>query len=171
MCSSLAPAWQSSFSVHESRNDLRPSKRPVFLGCIAIFERRLGRNRFERPVEGHQYNSSLNSSRAKVRVTAESVAIAKSGWRPTIKGSASVDHSSSHLNERNDDARLTSGKYGVEINQTLLDGFQAKNSVAAAKSQVKASVESLRNTENNILFNAAQAYMDVVRDPLPAHRF
>jgi outer membrane protein len=52
----------------------------------------------------------------------------------------------------------------VQINQTLFDGFQTKNNVAAAESQVKASVESLRNTEENILFNAASAYMDVIRD-------
>src|SRR5690606_22039083 len=34
----------------------------------------------------------------------------------------------------------------------------------AAEAQVKASVESLRNTEENTLFNAAQAYMDVIQD-------
>ncbi|RWE89660.1 TolC family protein, partial [Mesorhizobium sp.] len=42
--------------------------------------------------------------------------------------------------------------------------FQTRNNVAAAESRVRASVESLRNTEENILFNAASAYMDVIRD-------
>ena len=34
----------------------------------------------------------------------------------------------------------------------------------AAEAQVRASDESLRNTEQNILFNAAASYMDVIRD-------
>ncbi|RJT28112.1 transporter [Mesorhizobium waimense] len=114
--------------------------------------------------KAYQNNSQLNSSRAGVRVTDEGVAIAKSGWRPTIAGSAEIDYSSSHLNGTNQSVRLTTGNFGVEINQTLFDGFQTKNNVAAAEAQVRASVESLRNTEENILFNAASAYMDVIRD-------
>lgn len=114
--------------------------------------------------KAYQYNSQLNSARAGVRVTDEGVAIAKSGWRPTINGSASIDYSSSHLNGTNSSARLTTGNFGVQINQTLFDGFQTRNNVAAAEARVSASVESLRNTEENILFNAASAYMDVIRD-------
>lgn len=114
--------------------------------------------------KAYQNNSTLNSARAGVRVTDEGVAVAKSGWRPTINGSASIDYSSSHLNGTNQSVRLTTGNFGVQIDQTLFDGFQTKNNVAAAEAQVSASVESLRNTEENILFNAASAYMDVIRD-------
>ena len=46
----------------------------------------------------------------------------------------------------------------------LFDGFQTRNNVRTAEAQVRASNESLRNTEQNILFNAASAYMDVIRD-------
>lgn len=117
--------------------------------------------------KAYQYNSQLNSARAGVRVTDEGVAIAKSGWRPTIAGSASIDFSTSrgpNLNDGRTTVALTTGNFGIQINQTLFDGFQTKNNVAAAESRVKASVESLRNTEENILFNAASAYMDVIRD-------
>jgi outer membrane protein len=114
--------------------------------------------------KAYQYNSSLNSARAGVRVTDESVAIAKSGWRPTVTGSANIDYSSSHLNGTNTSVRLTTGNFGVQINQTLFDGFQTRNNVAAAEAQVRASVENLRNTEEGILFSAAQAYMNVIRD-------
>ncbi|MFD2056804.1 TolC family outer membrane protein [Mesorhizobium calcicola] len=114
--------------------------------------------------KAYQYNSTLNSARAGVRVTDEGVAIAKSGWRPTINGSAAIDYSSSHLNGTNSSVRLTTGNFGVQINQTLFDGFQTRNNVAAAEAQVRASVESLRNTEENTLFSAAQAYMNVIRD-------
>ncbi|RWX60882.1 transporter, partial [Mesorhizobium sp. M4B.F.Ca.ET.089.01.1.1] len=114
--------------------------------------------------KAYQNNSQLNSARAGVRVTDEGVAIAKSGWRPTVTGSGSIDYSSSHLNGTNQSVRLTTGNFGVQIDQTLFDGFQTRNNVAAAEAQVRASVESLRNTEENILFNAASAYMDVIRD-------
>ncbi|RWM14468.1 MAG: transporter [Mesorhizobium sp.] len=119
--------------------------------------------------KAYQNNSQLNSARAGVRVTDEGVAIAKSGWRPTITGSADIDFSRSHFDARtnlgsNRGLTLTTGNFGVQIDQTLFDGFQTRNNVAAAESRVRASVESLRNTEENILFNAASAYMDVIRD-------
>jgi outer membrane protein len=116
--------------------------------------------------KAYQNNSLLNSARAGVRVTDENVAIAKSGWRPTITGSASIDYTSSHgpISLLNRSERLTTGNFGVTINQLLFDGFQTRNNVAAAESQVSASFESLRNTEENTLFDAASAYMDVIRD-------
>ncbi|RUV69446.1 transporter, partial [Mesorhizobium sp. M5C.F.Cr.IN.023.01.1.1] len=105
--------------------------------------------------KAYQNNSQLNSARAGVRVTDESVAIAKSGWRPTITGSADIDFSISHFDARtnlgsNRGISLTTGNFGVQIDQTLFDGFQTRNNVAAAESRVRASVESLRNTEENI---------------------
>lgn len=112
--------------------------------------------------KAYQNNSQLNASRAGVRVTDESVAIAKSGWRPTITGSSSIDYTSTRRNDMS--TALTVGSFGVQINQTLFDGFQTRNNVKTAESNVRASVESLRNTEQNILFNAATAYMDVIRD-------
>ena len=115
--------------------------------------------------KAYQNNSQLNSARAGVRVTDEGVAIAKSGYRPTVVGSASIDYSNTKRSGGTvNSIRQTTGNFGVQINQTLFDGFQTKNNVAAAESQVGASVEDLRNTEQTILLNAAQAYMDVIRD-------
>ncbi|BCG87843.1 MULTISPECIES: TolC family outer membrane protein [unclassified Mesorhizobium] len=112
--------------------------------------------------KAYQNNSSLNASRAGVRVTDEGVAIAKSGWRPTIAGSADANYVNTRASGAN--SKTSSASVGITINQTLFDGFQTRNNVAAAESQVKASVESLRNTEENTLFSAATAYMDVIRD-------
>lgn len=111
--------------------------------------------------KAYQNNSSLNAERAGVRVTDENVAIAKSGYRPTIAGTAGVTFArSSALGGRS----ITSGSFGIEINQTLFDGFQTKNNVAAAEAQVRASQQSLRNAVQNTLFDAASAYMGVIRD-------
>ncbi len=64
----------------------------------------------------------------------------------------------------NETTDLVTGSFGVEINQMLFDGFQTKNNVAAAEARVRAQQQSLKNTEQNILFDAASAYMDVIRD-------
>lgn len=108
--------------------------------------------------KAYQNNATLNSSRAGVRVTDETVAIAKSGYRPTINGIGNINYTSQF------GTRLTTGNWGIQINQTLFDGFQTKNNVAGAESQVFAAGENLRNTEMNILFNAVSAYADVIQN-------
>lgn len=108
--------------------------------------------------KAYEYNSQLNSARAGVRVTDEGVAIAKSGFRPVVSGFSSYTFS------RQAGVDLNTGGFGVSVSQTLFDGFQTLNNVRAAESQVLAQREALRNTEQNILYNAASAYMDVIRD-------
>lgn len=108
--------------------------------------------------KAYQYNSELNQGRAGVRVTDEGVALAKSGYRPQITGTGTVNYSSQA------GVQLATGSFGVAISQTLFDGFQTLNNVRAAEAQVLAARESLRNTEQNILFDAASAFMDVIRD-------
>ncbi|MFC5038445.1 TolC family outer membrane protein [Tianweitania sediminis] len=108
--------------------------------------------------KAYEFNSQLNSARAGVRVTDEGVAIAKSGYRPVIAGF------SNYTLSRQAGVRLQTGGFGVSLSQNLFDGFQTLNNVRAAESQVFAQREALRNTEQNILFNAASAYMDVIRD-------
>lgn len=103
-------------------------------------------------------NASLNSARAGVRVTDEGVAIARSGWRPTVGASASLNFT------KNSSTEVQAGSFGVQLQQSLFDGFQTLNNVRTAESRVRASNESLRNTEQDILFNAAAAYVDVLRD-------
>ena len=71
--------------------------------------------------------------------------IAKSGYRPTIIGSGAVDYSvtRNRLNViGNSTTNLFTGSFGVQINQTLFNGFQTRNNVRAAKAQVSASDES-----------------------------
>lgn len=107
-------------------------------------------------VKAYKNNATLNSSRAGVRIEDENVAIAKSGYRPEITGSYNIGRSKAPTS----DARTT-GTFGIQLNQMLFDGFQTKNNVAAAETQVYAQRENLRNDEQNTLFQAVQAYMDV----------
>ena len=55
--------------------------------------------------KAYRNNAQLNSARAGVRVTDEDVAIAKSGYRPTITGSSSIDYT--EIRRSNDSTHLT----------------------------------------------------------------
>lgn len=109
--------------------------------------------------KAYHNNAKLNSARAGLRATDEGVAVAKSGYRPTINGSYNVARSRSHNSLGN--TYSTVGKVGVELNQMLFDGFQTQNKVASAESQVYATREKLKNEEMNSLFAAVSAYMNV----------
>lgn len=126
---------------------LTPASAETILGALA---------------KAYNNNSSLNSARAGVRVTDEDVAIAKSGYRPVLRGTSSWNRTRQAAGGIS--VGITTGSFGVEISQTLFDGFQTRNNVRAAEARVRASNESLRNTEQNTLFDAAAAYMDVIRD-------
>lgn len=109
--------------------------------------------------KAYENNSELNSARAGVRVQDESVALAKSGYRPRVTGTAGITNSWSQGG-----VGVTSSSFGVEISQSLFDGFQTRNNVRSASAGVRAQRENLRNTEQNILFDTAQAYMDVMQN-------
>jgi outer membrane protein len=110
--------------------------------------------------KAYQNNSTLNADRQGVRVTDEGVAVAKSGYRPTISGNAGLTATARRL-DGGANGTTTGSTFGIQLNQMLFDGFTTKNNVASAKTQVLAARENLRNSEQNQLFAAAQAFMDV----------
>ena len=107
-------------------------------------------------------NPTLNAQRAASRSVDESVTIAKSGWRPQIF--ASADAGLSRTTTNGVTTKLEPRGFGVSVQQTLWDSLKTLNNVNAARSAVLASHEVLRNTEQNVLFDAASAYMNVIRD-------
>ncbi|MGN7963334.1 TolC family outer membrane protein [Brucella sp. 22210] len=110
-------------------------------------------------VKAYKNNATLNSSRAGVRVQDENVAIAKSNYRPQITGTYDVSRSRAPTS-----GYRTSGTVGIQLNQMLFDGFQTKNNVAAAETQVFAQRENMRNDEQNTLYSAVAAYMGVYQN-------
>ncbi len=109
-------------------------------------------------------NPSINAQRANTRSVDENIAIAKSGYRPVISGNADVGKSWSETRSPigNTSTSLHPGGFGVSISQNLFDGFQTKNNVSAAQAGIMASRETLRNVEQNTLFDAVSAYVDVI---------
>jgi outer membrane protein len=112
-------------------------------------------------------NPTLNAQRASVRATDENVARAKSGYRPTVNASADVGRTFSDATRPGGQggiSRLFPRGVGVEIDQSIFNGYRTVNSVRQAESSVFGARENLNNNEQNILSDAATAYMDVLRD-------
>ena len=89
--------------------------------------------------KAYENNSELNSARAGVRVVDENVALAKSGYRPRVTGTAGITNSWSDATGRG----ITSASFGIEISQSIFDGFQTRNNVRAATSAVAAAATRL----------------------------
>ncbi len=112
-------------------------------------------------------NPTLNSQRANVRATDENVAIAKSGYRPIVNATADVGRTYTDVTRPGGQggvSRLTPRGVGLEVNQNIFNGNRTRNSVRQAESSVLGARETLNNNEQNVLSDAAAAYMDVLRD-------
>lgn len=117
----------------------------------------------------HAYasNPTLNAARAEARAVDEKVSQALAGWRPTITGElyGGAEYSDTRATSgTRTTGSTTPGAVGVTINQPLFNGYRTVNATKQAEAAVRAAHESLRNTEQNVLLQAAQAFADVVRD-------
>ncbi|KZC01458.1 outer membrane protein [Methylobacterium sp. PvP062] len=114
----------------------------------------------------YRANPELNATRAGLRATDEEVAMARAGYRPTV--AADADIGVQNVQGASGGERLARTSFprgaGLTVEQTLFNGFQTDNDTRRAESNVLEQREVLRSAENTILFNAAQAYMDVLRD-------
>jgi outer membrane protein len=111
-------------------------------------------------------NPQLNSARAQLRVTNENVPQALSGYRPrvSVNASAGQQWSEARAFGNTTSAVRTPRSVGIQVDQTLFNGFQTDNQVRQAEAQVRSQREVLRTTEQDVLLAAATVYMDVVRD-------
>jgi outer membrane protein len=109
-------------------------------------------------------NPEINSARAQTRSDDENVPIARAGNRPTISGVSSITGSRTDTPGLSGRRTTREGAIGIEVTQNIFSGFRVRNSIRQSEAGVLGSRELLRNTVQNVLFDAAQAYMDVVRD-------
>jgi outer membrane protein len=115
-------------------------------------------------------NPTLNAARAGQRATDELVPQALSGWRPTVVVQGDVTSESVVANQPvlpGDDSRklvhdrTESGSLAIVLSQPVFQGFRTTESTKAAEAQVDAGRQGLLETEQQVLFNVVQAYMDV----------
>jgi outer membrane protein len=125
-------------------------------------------------VQAYQNNPSLNAQRAALRATDENVPQALSGYRPklAITANAGANYANSVAHQfnfasttPNETTRsFVSSGVGAIASETLFNGFQTANKVRQAESQVMGMRETLRVTEQQVLLDAATAYMNLLRD-------
>lgn len=128
-------------------------------------------------VQAYQNNPSLNAQRASLRATDENVPQALSGYRPklavTANGSENYADTKSFTftSTGNNVASTTTVAtpytargIGATATETLYNGFQTANKVRQAESQVMGARATLRVTEQQVLLDAATAYMNLLRD-------
>jgi outer membrane protein len=111
-------------------------------------------------------NPTLNAQRASTRATDENVPRALSGYRPRVTGTADVgaQYQEGNTGSNNFVQRTFPRGAALQVDQTLFNGFRTYNQTQQAESQVLSARETLRSSEQDTLFNASQAYMDVLRD-------
>ncbi|HYQ07511.1 MAG TPA: TolC family protein, partial [Xanthobacteraceae bacterium] len=129
-------------------------------------------------VQAYQNNPSLNAQRASLRAADENVPQALSGYRPKLSVTASggfnyFDQLTKTVNQQvfphqvfytSLGSDLPTRQFGATATQTLYNGFQTANRTRQAESQVEGARETLRVTEQQVLLDAATAYMNLIRD-------
>ena len=158
----------------------RGTVKALFLGSVALAAIVGGQPALAETIGGalvkaYLNNPDVNQQRAAVRVADENVPKANAGYLPNISATADagVAHSNANalfptaaggFSEYHFQTGYRPRGYGVQLTQNVFDGNKTLNSIRNADSGVLAARETLRNTEQNTLFNGATAYMDVLRD-------
>ena len=106
--------------------------------------------------QAYKDNPDLLAARAGLRAADENVAIARAGQRPTIFGEASIATIDTNGVDSN------TSEIGLNITQSLFDGFRTKNSILAAQTRVLSGRQVLLSNEMDILILVAQVYLDVL---------
>jgi outer membrane protein len=112
-------------------------------------------------------NPTLRAERARQRGTDEQVPQALSGWRPVVNAEGSATQRWSHTsvyNAPNIKSDNASSGVTIALSQPIFRGFKTVNGVKQAESSVLAGQQNLLAVEQDVLFQAVQAYMNVIRD-------
>lgn len=137
----------------------------IAFGCVLAAVPARAETLHQALAAAYKYNPQIDAERARLRSTDENVSIANSGFRPNIGASADVTRDWQRTRPPSvGDGGNTSKGYSVSLSQPIFNGFQTINSVNVAEAGVRAGRETLRATEQSILFQAVTAFMDVIRD-------
>lgn len=115
----------------------------------------------------YQTSPVLQSSQAHLRAVDERVGQAKSSWRPYVglEGNASYTDQRFKNYPNTNDFSYDNDMYdvGVVAKQSVFSGFKTVSAVDYAESNVLMERENVRQTEQNVLLNAAVAAVDVIQ--------
>lgn len=107
-------------------------------------------------------NPTLAAERAQLRATDEGLAIARSGWLPSVTATGSAGKAT--LDSGAGSTDLDPLSYGLSVDQPLYRGGRTIAESSRAKNLILAGRAQLRAVEQSVLLEAATAYVDVLRD-------
>lgn len=117
----------------------------------------------EAMVSAYSNNPTLQAERARQRGTDELVPQALSGWRPTVNTEGSIAQVWSDASGT-PSTEFDPKSVAIGLSQPVFRGFKTINGTKAAEASVEAGKQNLLAIEQDILFRAIQAYMNVIRD-------
>ena len=148
---------------------MKKMKKVLFYTVCMLFSVSLVRAEtlFDVLAKTYQTSPVLQSSQAHLRAVDERVGQAKSSWRPYV----GVEGNASYTDQRfkdypgRDDFSYDNDMYdvGIVAKQSIFSGFKTVSAVDYAESSVLMERENVRQTEQNVLLNAAVAAVDVIQ--------
>lgn len=116
--------------------------------------------------KAYQNNPTLLAARARLRAVDEGVPQALSGWRPTvsINYSAGKTHTRTSTGTGFTSRNFTPRRGSITLDQNIFQGFRTRSETGQAEQDVLAERARLATTEQQVMFDAGTAYVDVRRD-------
>ena len=110
----------------------------------------------------YDHDPELRAARSNLRAVDESIALAKSGFRPSVTTSGT----SEYRNVQQDSSQydLATVRSALTIDQNIYRGGGTRAEVSRARSESAANREALRIAEQAIFLDAIEAYLAVWRD-------
>lgn len=105
-------------------------------------------------------NPDILSAVLAAQASAENIVTAKAGLMPNISASAGLTDSFSVTGQTNS----LSSSVSLNYSQNIFDNGVTDARAEAARAGAEAQMHAVKNTEQNVLLSAAQAYINVVRD-------
>lgn len=112
--------------------------------------------------EAYLFNPDLRSMRAATKAVFEQLPQATSYLQPQINATGDVTYSNT-TTDTSVHSKGTEKTIGLNLEQPLYRGGRTIAQIRMADARIDAQLATLADTERTILFNAAQAYMDVLK--------
>lgn len=110
----------------------------------------------------YENNPNIASSFLSVRAARQGIRAAEGGLLPTIGAEASLGYTwPEGVAPSGSSFGGPSDQIGLGYNQTLYDSNATGAAIQGAQAQYEAAIHGARNTEQNVLLSAMQAYVDV----------
>ena len=114
----------------------------------------------------YENNPTARAARAELLAVEEQLEQAKSGYRPTISADGDITHTDTDTQGQSfitSDGANTSKSGALNLSQPLFRGGTTAADISGARNSITAQSLSLSATEQNIIYEAATAYMDVLQ--------